>query len=315
MPNMANRRAPAALATPSRTLSDSKGYSSPGADSSASTTLGDYSQLTSGRVSSMDAKLMCCNALAHVEVDSAIIRVDTCSRGCVSGRLDLAGTEPQDVTVALLPIKRGYTVLSDVIEGPEVLQKVCWKLKSVNGIGNAEDLNFVRNDVLVFEGPRWATDRVYARASTTRPLVDCGGHDAKEDIGQAGVQAAPSIAVTRETNKLLGIDPGLASLVSESRFELDVRHRGQPSKEGASLSSDEKSTDASRSVASAGTQPDRQLPAVPPLDFARIQSRNRGLGCVPLLCDHVPSQLASGRRCRTISENGCQTAFDDCVSM
>jgi len=116
--------------------------------------------------------LACREAVAGLEVDFATLRVTSVSRGCVAGRFECRGVSPQDVAVTLLAFKPGYTVMSDVLAGPEVLRKVCWKLKSINGVVNADSSNCQHHDVLVFESPKWALDRLAGRSDQVDSMGD-----------------------------------------------------------------------------------------------------------------------------------------------
>merc|ERR1712224_57520 len=64
-----------------------------------------------------------------------------------------------DIAFSLVTMKPGHTVVNNVRIGPEMLKKVCWKVRSVNGVAVAEIPMLQREDIVVIENSRWAVDR------------------------------------------------------------------------------------------------------------------------------------------------------------
>lgn len=140
-----------------------------GGQSSTSTTWRDLSdrtqQLTPSRVSPCEASLICQGALAELAVDTVVVVVIKYARGVVVGRLQCDAEEPHEVIFTLLQIKPGYSIVGDVLEGPELFGRVCWKLRSISGCSDADPSWIGKGDVLILEGPRWATQRLLRTAS------------------------------------------------------------------------------------------------------------------------------------------------------
>jgi hypothetical protein len=93
------------------------------------------------------------------------VKVVACDRGCIRGLLEWLGGEhgkkfQEKVTFTLLEIRQGYTVVGEVAEGPKLLSSLCWKLQSVNGLADSRPGWIRRGDMLMLEGPRWATKRL-----------------------------------------------------------------------------------------------------------------------------------------------------------
>jgi len=133
---------------------------SPSHDSTSATLdLSDRSVFTQSHVSPGEASLICRRALAQLQVDTAVVSVVSCAKGCIKGRMQ-HDSELLDVVFAILQIKPGYCVVANVVEGPPIFTKVCWKLKSVNGCCDINAACISRGDLVVLEGPRWATERL-----------------------------------------------------------------------------------------------------------------------------------------------------------
>lgn len=99
-------------------------------------------------------------------VDLASVKVTKSDRGCVCGMLDwLGGVQSskgsEKVAFTLLEIRQGYTVVGETVEGPKLLSSLCWKLQSINGLADARPAWIRRGDILMLEGPRWATKRLF----------------------------------------------------------------------------------------------------------------------------------------------------------
>lgn len=104
---------------------------------------------------------------------------------CVRGRLEWALVKPgEEVVFALLHLGPAYTVVGEVAVGPEIFGKVCWKLRSVNGETSTKALTCVVRvgDVLGFEGPQWATERLRRQLQPAQELDD----SVVDEVGGAG---------------------------------------------------------------------------------------------------------------------------------
>lgn len=132
--------------------------------SSTSTTwrdLSDRTQLTPSRFSPGEATAICQGALAEMSVDTVMVVVIKNTQGVIVGRLQWEADEPpHQVIFTLLQIKPRYTIVCDVLQGPGFFGRVCWKLRSISGCIDAEPAAIGKGDVLVLEGPRWATQRM-----------------------------------------------------------------------------------------------------------------------------------------------------------
>lgn len=123
--------------------------SSPDRQSTASTTF----SVTSNKASPKEA------AQAEAANVAKVLVTSSC-QGCVVGCLEWSDRPPEDVAFTLLEIKPGYVVVRDVFEGPEMFSKVCWKLRSVDGVsGPMHPSCIAAGDHVCLEGPRWAMDR------------------------------------------------------------------------------------------------------------------------------------------------------------
>lgn len=106
-----------------------------------------------------------CQGTDLADVDLASVKVIACDRGCISGSLEWLGRpsgsrRPEKVLFTLQEIRPGYTVVGEALEGPKLLGSLCWKLQSINGSADSRPAWIRRGDVLVLEGPRWATKRL-----------------------------------------------------------------------------------------------------------------------------------------------------------
>jgi len=158
--------------------------------SSTSTTLRDLSDrtmLSPSRFSPSEASAICQGAMAEFSVDTVMVVVVRNTLGVVVGRLQWEAEEPpHQVVFTLLQIKPRYSIVCDVLEGPEFFGRVCWKLRSVSGCVGADPGCIGKGDVLVLEGPRWATQRMLLHGA---PKVDT-----KADA--EGMAAAASSAIS-----------------------------------------------------------------------------------------------------------------------
>lgn len=139
-----------------------------GGQSSTSTTwrdLSDRTLITPSRASPCEATPICRAPSAETSVDTVVVVVLRHSRGVVIGKLQCGTEEPHEVVFTLLQLKPSYNIVCDVLEGPEPFERVCWKLRSVSGCSDVDPAWIGKGDVLVLEGPRWATQRVSRAAS------------------------------------------------------------------------------------------------------------------------------------------------------
>lgn len=97
-------------------------------------------------------------------VDLARVKVIACETGCIMGMLEWCGAfadgSTERVIFSLLQIRPGYAVVGECSEGPKLLSSLCWKLQSTNGRLDVNVASIRRGDVLMLEGPRWATKRL-----------------------------------------------------------------------------------------------------------------------------------------------------------
>lgn len=112
-------------------------------------------QLSPGR-----ASLLYLNVLTELSEGMAIVHVSSSCCSYVAGRLDWRNSPLEDVEFTLLEIKPGYVVVGEVCVGPELFNKVCWRLKSVNGIDEVSPGSIVKGDRLLLESPNWAMERL-----------------------------------------------------------------------------------------------------------------------------------------------------------
>eukprot|EP00929_Paragymnodinium_shiwhaense_P075472 TRINITY_DN38591_c0_g1_i1.p1 TRINITY_DN38591_c0_g1~~TRINITY_DN38591_c0_g1_i1.p1 ORF type:complete len:333 (-),score=53.74 TRINITY_DN38591_c0_g1_i1:254-1252(-) len=277
-----------------------------GAGSSASTAIGLSDRPTPSRPHGSP------DPFRNAEAEFATLQVKTSSgRGIVIGRLKYlpgqgnglprAPAIEEDVSITLLVIKPGYTVVSDVLSGPDILKKVCWKVRALNDVRDPEDpLCCAMGDVLVLEGPRWATTRVNGQAecpSASRDLM---------------LAAITPLAAPLEDGVAIGIDeeydggfpPRMAGLVPMRTEQL--RKGSDPQDQGLLWGAP-----ATRTVVS--------HPAVPRLDLHGVHGQPLpgagGRMCAgQLLCQMPGAPLPSERKVRQASEY-CQSGLLDCKTM
>jgi len=113
---------------------------------------------------------------ANKGFDLASVKVVACDRGCISGKLDWLGQDnvskmQEKVAFTLLEIRQGYTVVGETVEGPKLLSSLCWKLQSINGSAECRPAWIRRGDVLILEGPKWATKRLRQPLPTRAPVT------------------------------------------------------------------------------------------------------------------------------------------------
>lgn len=114
--------------------------------------------------------------------DLARVEVTTSDRGCIRGSLQWVGLGAaavskgkEKVAFTLLEIKPGYTVVGETVEGPKLLSSLCWRMQSINGSDEARPAWIRRGDVLILEGPKWATKRLIQplpKRATQKPRVE-----------------------------------------------------------------------------------------------------------------------------------------------
>lgn len=146
----------------------------PDGQSSSSTTWRDVSDahFTPGRVSPDEASLICHNVLSELALEIATVQVSSCSQGFITGAVEWGGMPSENVTFSILRIKQGYAVVGEVQSGPELFKKISWKLKAINGCCDVEPTWVAAGDVLMFEGPKWATQHLYQRTLRERSARD-----------------------------------------------------------------------------------------------------------------------------------------------
>lgn len=179
--------------------------------SSTSTTWRDLSErthLSASRVSPNEASMMCLGALAELSVDTVVISVTSCSHGCIRGLLECDLPEPQEVEFRLLQVKPGYTIVGDVSLGPEIFEKVCWKLTMVNYMHEADPSWIAKGDILFLEGPRWATQRLRARIRRYEPELPKAVDRIELMLPSAQLDAATAAAVAAAD--AIGLPPSSA---------------------------------------------------------------------------------------------------------
>eukprot|EP00929_Paragymnodinium_shiwhaense_P075473 TRINITY_DN38591_c0_g1_i2.p1 TRINITY_DN38591_c0_g1~~TRINITY_DN38591_c0_g1_i2.p1 ORF type:complete len:363 (-),score=57.80 TRINITY_DN38591_c0_g1_i2:254-1342(-) len=307
-----------------------------GAGSSASTAIGLSDRPTPSRPHGSP------DPFRNAEAEFATLQVKTSSgRGIVIGRLKYlpgqgnglprAPAIEEDVSITLLVIKPGYTVVSDVLSGPDILKKVCWKVRALNDVRDPEDpLCCAMGDVLVLEGPRWATTRVNGqaqprspqasrssrgemvdgaplRAPGLRPEAECPS--ASRDLMLAAITplAAPledGVAIGIDEEYDGGFPPRMAGLVPMRTEQL--RKGSDPQDQGLLWGAP-----ATRTVVS--------HPAVPRLDLHGVHGQPLpgagGRMCAgQLLCQMPGAPLPSERKVRQASEY-CQSGLLDCKTM
>jgi len=101
-------------------------------------------------------------------IDYARVEVTASDRGCIRGMLQwiglgaaVANNGKEKVAFTLLEIRQGYTVVGETVEGPKLLSSLCWKLQSINGSSESRPAWIRRGDVLMLQGPKWATKRLH----------------------------------------------------------------------------------------------------------------------------------------------------------
>jgi len=137
-------------------------------------------------------------------VDLASVKVTKSDRGCVCGVLDwLGGVQaskgPEKVAFTLLEIRQGYTVVGETVEGPKLLSSLCWKLQSINGLADARPAWIRRGDILMLEGARWATKRLFKPlppVPTKSPLFASQGLETTQKLPATAPASAPPIGAT-----------------------------------------------------------------------------------------------------------------------
>lgn len=216
---------------------------SPGCQSTTSTALGGSSgstfRVTAGLFSSQEATSIYRNVMDEIDQDMATIVVVSSSRGWIRGQLQWGRSDPEDVSFTLLEIKRGYSVVGDVCEGPELFKKVCWKLKTVNGSSNVAPDKIVRGDRLILDGPSWAMERLKRHAGnegatstptksspSTQALVPC---TPSSDSTSLQVQDDVTTGATLADSPIELSAPAASSGGSPRADEFDIVRAGRSS--------------------------------------------------------------------------------------
>lgn len=169
------------------------------------------------RVTPAEASMICRSAIAELALDRAVVKVESFSCGVVSGTLRCGTLPCEQVTFSLVEIKPGYVVVGDVSAASEMLKKVCWRLKSVNGNFGPALTNLRKGDEMQLESPDWAMERFgrmaaqvsNAKATAAGPLA----HD-----------AATSSSVAIDSTTKSGCEAGVIAeaSVKESLQRYDV---------------------------------------------------------------------------------------------
>jgi len=111
-------------------------------------------------VSPKQASLICKSIISDIQCDMAVVTVTALTHGRVLGCLEWGTLTPKEVEFTFREIKPGYAVVGDVVSGPDLFKKVCWKLKSVNAHANVALSAICKGDRVLLETPIWAMERL-----------------------------------------------------------------------------------------------------------------------------------------------------------
>mmetsp|Transcript_3959 Transcript_3959/g.6412 ORF Transcript_3959/g.6412 Transcript_3959/m.6412 type:complete len:474 (+) Transcript_3959:126-1547(+) len=129
-------------------------------------------------------------------VDLARVRVLACDVGCVMGMLVWCGPcntgldsddSGEKVVFSLCQMKPGYAVVGECAEGPKLLSSLCWKVQSTNGNSDVNIASIRRGDILMLEGPRWATKRLMEGAPPSTASTGARRLEGPDDVDPTDV--------------------------------------------------------------------------------------------------------------------------------
>eukprot|EP00933_Yihiella_yeosuensis_P067924 TRINITY_DN73081_c0_g1_i1.p1 TRINITY_DN73081_c0_g1~~TRINITY_DN73081_c0_g1_i1.p1 ORF type:complete len:229 (-),score=19.86 TRINITY_DN73081_c0_g1_i1:70-687(-) len=146
----------------------------------------------------------------------ACVHVSTNRKGLISGQLEWNNLPTEDVEFTLQQIKPGYIVVGDVITGPEVFKKVCWRLKSISGTVELSLSSIAPGLKLFLDGPSWALERLNVQDSGSAsvfpnspigqsPIRNRNSPDAFLVKGKYDAYASPVLRPTKIVKKVPAI--------------------------------------------------------------------------------------------------------------
>eukprot|EP00927_Polykrikos_kofoidii_P016374 TRINITY_DN1739_c0_g2_i1.p1 TRINITY_DN1739_c0_g2~~TRINITY_DN1739_c0_g2_i1.p1 ORF type:complete len:399 (-),score=70.75 TRINITY_DN1739_c0_g2_i1:345-1493(-) len=259
------------------------------------------------------------DAMVDLAVDQAMVWVFSSQHGCIRGRLRAPGIDDEVVEFTLLEIKPGYAVVGNVEIGSEYFKKVCWKLTSVNGRTDVDASACARNDILVFEGPSWATPVRMARQAQQLSSTIVSPPFPAERSGSQTSRLAFDFSFLDEVHESFGPNSfgGLAAPYSNETpggrsCEEDQTESHEQDLMRFAISSPRcRVTESKLAHGSARKTENHKIPPVPRLNLKSIHEKEEGIQV--RMCGPGATMCRGDRPCGAGGE--CQSGMRNCSFM